>query len=542
MATYTATNQFPPPKSASMFFSDARTCKEWLKSIPMTNIAQALQGILDSLRMMNRSNDFIPLERLTSMELLRETVAYLLGEQRARFVGKTIPLVASEYTAWNVSRSLVAEMEEGYRRCWVDVCNSNEHMGTHAALIIQRTIRYLGLQMLLTGFIYRRFDTSLWMRLHSQWMEAEHRNLCDVRVKDSVGAVDGNSSVAQAYTAVVLGQLANIHELSARQIDFVDAVMKRFGQKVSIVRETAANAQGLTLGVDLLANTGGSFSASAAPAEHVRFIDMTEISRSIRRRIKKLNDGEDPASMDLPGDWKPIDARDQLLRLHLLWCEGRPPRGAITVPHEKEAILSFGIGETHFLLSGDLFDQPDVKREMSRQETNDIAMFGKVSEATTRAKYAEFNYGTETWGMIDESRGAFRLLRPANSPRGVAIGKLVGMKIGKESVFYLGVIREIVEEPENNIVVTVSMLPGKPDPVAVRSGDLRSRGSLTYVQGFRLPPMDALKIPETLIVPSGLAQRGRGIDVFHHGHGNPKQVTLYDFVERGLDFDRVTLL
>ncbi len=542
MATYTAANHFPPPKSASMFFSDARTCKEWLKSMPMTNIAQAQQGILDSLRMMNRSDDFMPVERLTSMELLRETVAYLLGEQRTRFVGKTIPLAATEYTAWNVSRSLVAEMEEGYRRCWVDVCNSDEHMGAHAALIIQRTIRYLGLQMLLTGFIYRRFDTSLWMRLHSLWMEAEQRNLCDVRVKDSVGAIDGNSSVAQAYTAVVLGQLANIYELSARQIDFVDAVMKRFGQKVSIVRETAANAQGLTLGVDLLANTGAGFSASAAPAEHVRFIDMTDISRSIRRRIKKLNDGEDPVTMDLPGDWKPLDARDQLVRLHLLWCEGRPPRGAITVPREKDAILSFGIGETHFLLSGDVFDQPDAKREMSRQETNDIAMFGKVSEATLRAKNADLNYSTETWGVIDESRGAFRLLRPANSPRGVAIGKLVGMKIGKESAFYLGVIREIVEEPENNIVVTVSMLPGKPEPAAVRSGDLRTRGSLTYVQGFRLPAMDALKIPETLIVPSGLAQRGRGIDLFQHGHGNSKQVTLYDFVERGLDFDRVTLL
>ena len=542
MATYTAAKDFSLPKVSSMFFDDARTCKEWLKAIPMTNIAQAQQSLLDALRMMNRSSDFIPIERLTIMELLRETAAYLLGEQRTRFVGKTIPLPTPEYTAWGVSRSLVAEMEEGYRRCWVDVCSADEDMTTHAALIIQRTIRYIGLQMLLAGFIYRRFDSSLWMRLHSQWMEAEHRNLCDVRVKDSVGAVDGNSSIAQAYTAVVLGQLANIHELSSRQIDLVDAVMKRFGQKASIVRETAANAQGLFLSVDLLANTGASFSANATPAEHVRFIDMVDMSRSIRRRVKKLNDGEDPASMDLPGDWKPIDARDLLLRLHLLWCEGRPPRGAITVPNEKEAVLSFGIGETHFFLSGDVFGQPDVKREMTRQEMNDIALFGKVSEATIRAKYADFNFGTETWGIIDESRGAFRLLRPANSPRGVAIGKLVGMKIGKDSAFYLGVIREIVEEPENNIIVTVSMLPGKPEPAAVRSGDLRTRGSLTYVQGFRLPAMDALKIPETLIIPTGLAQRGRGIDVFPHGHGTPKQVTLYDFVERGMDFDRVTLL
>jgi cyclic-di-GMP-binding protein len=541
MATYTAAKDFSPPKSPSMFFDDARTCKVWLKAIPLTNIAQAQQSILDALRMMNRSNDFVPIERLTIMELLRDTVAYLLGEQRTRFVGKTVPLSTPEYTAWNVSRSLVSEMEEGYRRCWVDVSSADETMTPHAALIIQRTIRYIGLQMLLAGFIYRRFDTSLWMRLHSQWMEAEHRDLTDTKVKDSVGSVDGYSSISQAYTAVVLGQLANIHELSSRQIDFVDAIMKRFGQKFSIVRETAPNAQGLTLGLDLLANTGAAFSANAEAAEHIRFIDITDISRSIRRRIKKLNEGEDPAAMDLPGDWKPADARDQLLRLHLLWCEGRAPRGAISVPDEKEAALCFGIAETHFFLSGDLFSQPDVKRELSRQEMNDLAMFGKVSEATIRAKYADFNFATETWGIIDESRSAFRLLRPANSLRGVAIGKLVGMKVGKTGAFYLGVIREIVEDPEATITVTISMLPGKPEVTSVRSGDLRTRGSLTYVQGFRLPPMEALKIPETLIVPSGLAQRGRGIDVFYQGHGTPKQVTLYDFVERGMDFDRVTI-
>jgi hypothetical protein len=54
MATYTAAKDFSSPKSSSMFFDDARTCKEWLKAIPMTNIAQAQQSILDALRMMQR--------------------------------------------------------------------------------------------------------------------------------------------------------------------------------------------------------------------------------------------------------------------------------------------------------------------------------------------------------------------------------------------------------------------------------------------------------------------------------------------------------
>jgi hypothetical protein len=61
------------------------------------------------------------------------------------------------------------------------------------------------------------------------------------------------------------------------------------------------------------------------------------------------------------------------------------------------------------------------------------------------------------------------------------------------------------------------------------------------VQGFRLPPMEALKIPETLIIPSNLSQQGRGIDIFHAGHGNPKEVKIAEFIERGLDFDRVTI-
>ena len=74
MAIQTAPNSKP----GSLFFTDARTCKEWLKSIPLTNIAQAQQNILDSLRVLNRSPEFVALERLTCMELMRAKVAFLL--------------------------------------------------------------------------------------------------------------------------------------------------------------------------------------------------------------------------------------------------------------------------------------------------------------------------------------------------------------------------------------------------------------------------------------------------------------------------------
>lgn len=531
----------PNSKPGSLFFTDARTCKEWLKAIPLTNIPQAQQNILDALRILNRSPEFEPMERLTCMELARDKVAFLLSEQRSRYAGKTIPLSHGDNAAWTISRTLLTEMESGYRRCWSDATSEDSPLADRGALIIQRIMRYIGLQMLIAGFIYRRFDPALWMRLHLQWMEAEARGITEKSVKDSIGSLDGYSTVQQAFTAVLLGQAANIYELTPRQIDFVDAVLKRFGHKVTLARDSAPNPQGLQCAVDLLSNAGCHFQAYIATAEHVRFLQLEDLSKSLRRRIKKLADGEDPGSMDLPAEWSAHDARDQLTRLHKIWCEGTAMRPPATIPDEKEAHLTFGISETHFFMSGDLFEQPDVKRELTRQETNDITMFGKVSEATIRARYAEFNYGTEAWGIVDESRGFLRLLRPANSPHGVAIGMLIGIKIGKQEGFYLGVVRELSEELDGMIFATLAMLPGKPEATSVRSSDNRNRAGGSYVQGFRLPPMDALKIPETLVVPASFAQRGRGIDIFHAGHGSAKTVRVLDFVERGVDFDRLTI-
>ncbi|MEO8385076.1 MAG: hypothetical protein ABI583_07540 [Betaproteobacteria bacterium] len=530
----------PNAKTGSLFFNDARSCKDWLKSIPLTNLPQAQQNLVDALRNLNRDSNFDPLQRLTCMELLRDKVGFLLSEQRKRYAGKTIPLTNSDIAAWNVSSNLISEMEAGYRRCWNDATLDDAALFTHRALIIQRTIRYIGLQMLIAGFIYRRFDQALWMRLHLQWMEAEGRNLTTSRVKDSIGAIDGYSSVQQAYTAVLLGQAANIHELTPRQIDFVDAVLKRFGHKVSIAYDTESNSHGLVCAVDLLSNAGASFHPLVMLADHERALQIEDLAVSLRRRLKKLSYGENPASLDLPADWSVADAQAQLTRLHRLWCEGTNARPPATVPEDKRAILAFGITETHYFVSGTPFQQPDVKSELTRQEMADIKMFGKVSESTIRARYADFNYGTETWGIVDESRGHVRMLRPANSEHGIAIGNLVGIKLGKQDSFFLGTVCELVEELDGGIFATIAMLPGKPEPTTVRSSEARSR-SASYVQGFRLPPMDALKIPETLVVPSGLAQRGGSIDIFHAGHGSPKEVKVAEFVERGVDFDRVTI-
>jgi hypothetical protein len=533
----------PVSKPGYLFFFDARSCKDWLKGLPLTNVPQAQQKLLDALRILNRSADFAPLDRLTCLEMLRDKVGSLLSEQRMKYIGKTLPPSNADMAAWNVSNTLLNEMEAGYRRCYQDAQSSTALLGQHAALIIQRIIRYIGLSMMMAGLLYRRFDPAMWMRLHLQFIEAESRDLVNTKIKDSLGTTDGYSTITHAYVTVLLGQLANVHQLSPRDIDFVDAVLMRFANKVSVrplAGELLPNTNGLVLTVDLLSKTGAGFSAEPLGAEHTRVLDVSELSKSLRRRAKKLSEGAETSTVDLPEEWSPTEAYNKLSQLHKLWCDGNLVQPVSTVPEEADAIVAFGIAETHFFLSGDLFEQPGVQRELTRQEMNDIAMFGRVSESTIRARYAEFNYGTETWPIVDASRDQVRVLRPTKSTRGVAIGRLVGLRRGKDGEFYLSVIRELVEDSPGHITVTLSLLPGKPEAVSVRSAENKARGA-TYSQGFRLPSMDALGIAETLVVPANTAQRGRGIDIFHQGHGSAKQVTVVDFLERGADFDRVTI-
>ena len=85
----------PPIRSGNLAFSDARTCKEWLNALPLTNIPQAQSLVLEALRALN-GFDVNGLERLKCMELLRDKVAFLQGEQRSRYFGKSLPLSVND--------------------------------------------------------------------------------------------------------------------------------------------------------------------------------------------------------------------------------------------------------------------------------------------------------------------------------------------------------------------------------------------------------------------------------------------------------------
>jgi hypothetical protein len=348
--------------------------------------------------------------------------------------------------------------------------------------------------------------------------------------------------VHEANVHVDLTQAAYLSEMTAPQIDLLEALLRMWARKVHVFVEPPADAEtGATfpLAVDLAKPIGARpLNADDRQGTH-RVLDVEAISRSIRRRLKGLQAGEEPVSLGLPAEASAIDALAQLSRLHKLWCEGAPPRPPAKVPEEKSASLAFGLPEIHYFVTGGKpFEQPDTERELTRQEKDDLAVFGRITERSQQLRLSDYNFELENWGVVDEMLGAWRLLRPATASKGVAIGRVLAMRLGDAAPFFLGMVQALVQETDGRIVITVHLFPGRPQPIAARAADSRNRQAAQWIQAFRLPALERLGVPESLVVPSGIASRGRGIEVWD---GGAKESTVYEILERGADFDRVTV-
>jgi hypothetical protein len=526
-----------PPTTAGAPFTDARTCREWLGALPMTNIPNAQYQVLSAMRALAENAGFEGLERLKCLELVRDKVAYLQGAQRSRYFGKTMPLSANDNDAWKTGRDLMEELETGYRRCLDST--SGAALAPHRSLIAQRMARAIGGQMLFHSFVYRRFEPALWERLHAVYAAAEAGGYAEDPVKDTLEGEEGTSTLAESYVRVVLLQAAYLSEVTAPQMDFIEALLKMWIRRVP-VRKTAPEAAGALcpLVVDLGKPIGARPQLKTDVGASHRVLDVAQLSMSMRKRIHALQGGEEPSSLGLPAGVNATDALDQLRRLHRLWCEGAPPRPPAKVPAEKEVGLVFGLQEIWFFVGGGkAFEQPDKKRELTRQEKQDLEVFGRVTERTQAMMVGELNYTHESWGVVDEMLGAWRLARPPTSSRGMSIGRLVAMRVGDTAPFFLGKVSALSQEGDK-VVATVTLFPGKPECIPARAGDARNRSNAQWSPAFRLPGLEKAKVPPALVVATNVAARGRGVEVWEGGA--PKEHTVEDVLDHGTDFDRIS--
>jgi hypothetical protein len=515
-------------------FTDATSCAEWLQSLPLINVGPSQGSLLGQLEELNACA--LPAgERLKILELLREPVMFVQGEQAKKFIAKAIPLTRQEREILGNVLALWDAFSTGWQHCLQALDSGDRELAHQGALICERALWSVGQKMAEYYRAYQEFGSEEWRRLHSIYAYAEKCGFADQEASPTAQKGEAQRSCAETYAQALLLALANPNEQPARQQAIVSRWTERWARKVVISEDPPSDPGLEPLSVDLGSGEGASRERKEAKAG--RFLHVGEIAKSVRRRIDRLRNGESPEALGLGGDVPAGLAGQILVMLYNQWCTHGSARVQPRRGTAKNVQLCTGISTIHYYVTGQAFRQPGEAHELTKKQRDEIATFGRVSTRREDEYAAGQHAALEQWNIGDESLGGFRLVRPEQAASGrFFLQQLAAVRPSDSRTFILCTVRWLSVSENYDLRLGARAMPGIQQGLAIRATGLKGY-SEKLVPGLALPAVSALQTPPSVIIPIGWYRPKRVLELYTD---KSEQMLLSALLERGHDFDRCT--
>ena len=526
--------------STPLQFTDSASCKRWIEQLTLTNVQltqQALTGQLSSLG----SAHIAPLERLKILEALREPVHFVQGESSKRYAGRPLPLEEGEKVVLSNVIALWQEMSHNYQQCLRAYREGDLAVAPHAALITLRCLRLLGCTLIDHYRIYRQPPGALWRALHEMYAFAESHGFARIRVQDSFAQRDPDSSCAESYVQVLLAHLANPFALSVRQMTFVSRWLERWANLIGLAMQPLPTSPIPSLVVDLTGTGSVTVGGGMEPQPHLRYLDLEELSKTLRQTINLLKQGQSPGQLGLGEDARQPGCENLLMLLYVQWCRAGTARAEDRSTGEEPAKVCFGLVGAHLHVGGGRdFRQPG---DLSSREKQDLDTYGYITRAehdTGSGAGTGTAQALEPWQILNHSASGFMCMqREPDGKARVSHNQLLAVRRAGGRHFHVGMVQWLRMEETGEICCGVRLFPGAPQSISVRPSNFAPGGNGRYERALLLPEVATPATPATLILPAGWFQSGRFVEVF----SDRKQVAkLLNLLEKGGDFDRGTIV
>ena len=533
--------QFDLPANSTVTvpaFATARTCAEWLEALPLTNAGTAQMRLREQLALLYGSG-VRPGVLFEVLEKLRDAVLFVQVEMARKFSFRPLPLADFELVAYNGTVDLWRGFGQAYQVCVQSVLDGD--LKSEAARVCQRAIDVQARLVLDLLRANSEIPPSDWQLLHKLYHAAEQAGVATDKVKDPSLRETAATNCVATYARPVLIALGAPQEWSARQTQMISRWTERWATKVTISFNPPAKPVKPPVQVDLSAGRGGyrpePSRAPDAPNDSVRHLDISDLAKSIKKRVILLRKGESPAKLGLGEDCVMPACEQTLYGLYQHWCDGRAGREQGRRVVSGTALLVGGLVPIHYYMSGKPFKQPGNPTELSAKQRQEIATFGRVATRDDADHSQIHGFVLEEWTMKDESLAGLRLTR-AKGGLGmrVAVGQLIATRASDARAYMVAVVRWAQLLEGGDLMIGLKSLPGIPAVLAARQTGLNVV-SEKYQQVLHLPAVQSVHAPETLLLPLGWFKAGRVLDLYSE---RAWQVRLGAMVERGLDFERCT--
>lgn len=534
----------PTDDLADPAFKDPASCSQWLAQLQLTNLQPAHSQLLFHLLEFNRY-PMRGLDRLNTLEQLRETIGYVQDNYSYKLIGKPLPLSESEKIVFAAIVQLWQALVSGYQRCLQAYIAGDKLLAGQGALLCHRCLQYTGLAIFEHLRCSYEFDPKLWHQLHELYSFAERNALQLAEVPDPLNTIHARGSCESIYVKTLLSCYARPAELNRFQLHLLDGWLSEWSTTVNVERVyTRSKGDAQPLATDLASTHGLLPVRSVTGGESMRYIAMVPLSKLLRVKTILMQQGDSPQHQKLGDNCTGDDCIEFLTFLHQCWCEDRNTRSGDRHPVAHPTRLCLKLENIYAHLSGHPFKKYDnyaAKAGSSRKQT---VSSSKPSKDSPDLALIESGFPLETWMVENQSILGARLTRVEMTGSRLGFNQLVAFQpvdattsiLGATS-WVLGITKWVNAALTGHLGIGVQYLPGAAEAVRINMTD--SAETEIYLPALLLQEVPALKTPPSLILERGCFQPDRLVKIERTNTGI-QQVKLGFSVERGIDFERVS--
>ena len=551
--------------------ASAGAAKEWIKSLPLTDARAAHHAIESLLREFDETA--LPTrERQDILEAVRPHRIEIDAHYARRYTSKALPLAETERSAFGHACSLWSRLEAAYWHCARAAAADEPDLRPHLTLCLARAADLACERIKGTLRAGQALDGTIQEALTRYAALAREHGVLTSRATDSEHPKRA-VSVASVHSRGLLLALTG-GALSGRE--------RECAFDLAALWETKAITAWLPSGLTR-ALTRDDLPPSKEPAKQririvhgagqIYFMDVTTLSRSLRKRVHLLGLDQSMDEIGLPPSFPSAGAAKLLTRLHGIWCDeeygrrharaapavipaaasGASPATPAGAPGARHNVPVVPGGERLdamlCLVTGEPFMANDGNDVTSRKRFDEMVVFGGGSHGRRDKLMREAQREIEQWRVADYSASGARLARSAAGAR-YKPGCLIAWRDsarGVDGVAHLAEVRWVMEAAAaasaagaaeagggtgTTLEAGVEILARSPTGIAIRAAGINSAAMQSWTAAFRIETTGGV---QCLVTPAGWHKPGRVIEV-----SATKQVerwALGALKRRGADFE-----
>ena len=526
----------PTDDRAQPAFKDPASCEQWLSQLQFTNLHAVHSLLRKHLDEFNRCPLRV-LDRLNTLEKLRETVATVQADYAKKLIAKKLPLSDEEFAILTSIIGLWQGMLTGYQRCLQDFMDGDSQLEKYGVLLCHRFMLYGSLQIiehLRSGY---EFDGVLWQQLHALYSFTEGNGLQHEKVKDPLHGSGTASSCHTMYAKMLLTCYARPSELSRTQLQLMDRWLTQWTDVITIERRCAVSkGDAPPLAVDLSGIKGLQDIQQTSQSDHMRYLAMVPLSKLLRVKSILLQQGQSPQHLELGNEFYGVDCVAFLNQLLHIWCEGSSDRSAARQNVTLSAKLASGYDLIYSYIANKPFKSSKPGSEIDTAAHKQIAAIGHTFNESNQPNIDNL----ESWTIENESILGARLLRESKDGERIGNNQLIALRTKDAKAFMLGTVTWRSVTHSGQLRMGVQYLPGVAQPIQLKFKE-PDPSAASSIPALLLPAMPQLKIPASLIVPRDVFLANRECELTQ-ANKEKFNIKMGFSVSSGADFERISFI